>query len=350
MTPPSSELDARLAEADPAFRAQIREDPVESTKTETIGALNQLAGLLVDLDDPGFVRTPQEYEGDQAAVDAVVHMGCHSIKTPVIVDATLDVVESLGYTPVGLGGFGNCCGIMDLKRGDVEAAEHADDNRFENIAAFDPEVAIAECTSCHAITSTLSLGYRDPEFAFPSFIEFLLNHVDELNDAIQPGAPVPVALHEHFDGRGWSPDDQPAKARELMNQLDGVELVEMGDEGIPCNNTGDPAAYDVSNLNDRILGSASSAGAEYVITFWHACQASLLYEDHAHPATAKNIATFLAERLGYEYRDVRREYVAAGARGELDWIVEDARPTFEANGLSEATARDVAQEYFVTPS
>lgn len=350
MSPPSTDLDAHLMEAAPSFRDRIREDPMESTKPDTIGELHRLGGVLTDLDAPGFVRAPSEYEGDPDAVDAVVHMGCHSIKTPVIIDATLDVVESLGYTSVGLGGFGNCCGIMDLKRGDVEAAQRADDNRFANIDAFDPQLAIAECTSCHAITSTLSLGYRDPDFAFPSFVEFLLDHVDELNEATDAEDTVSVALHEHFDGRGWSPEDQPATARALVERLRGVELVETGDEAVPCNNTGDPAEYGCENLNDRILSAASAAGADQVLTFWHACQASLLYDDHDRQVTAKNLATFVAERLGHEYRDVRREYVAAGASENLEWIVTDARPTFEGNGLSEETAREVARNYFVVPS
>jgi Fe-S oxidoreductase len=305
--------------------------------------------LLEREDERQFVRTPAEADADPDEVDVVIHMGCHSIVTPHIIRATVDVIEALGYSAVAIGGFNNCCGMMDLKAGDVERARQVDANRFRNMGHFSPEFAIMECTACHAKTVETSLEHQSPAFEVVSMIEFLNDHADELAGQATTSDPATIALHDHYDEHRWMPDEQAAYARELLGSLPGVEVVEMEhsrDDRLPCSFLSDPSRYPYDDLNTRIYEECVAAGADTLVTFWHACNRSLALEEAAFPVTVRNYATFVGERLGRSYRDTYKQYVHMGLDGEIDRIVADARPVFEANGIAEDEARRIVRTHF----
>jgi len=307
--------------------------------------------LLKRQDERNFIRSPKELDESTAEdVDVAIHMGCHSIVTPHIIQATIDIIDQLGYTAVALGGFSNCCGTMEIKEGNIEAAERVDENRFENLSAFEPEFALMECTACHAKTSKLSMGYRSPDFEVVSMIEFLNNRREELLDHIEVEQAVNIALHDHYDANKWMPEEEALYARELFGSLPGVDIVEMEhshEDRLPCTYLSDPTKYPYEDLNKQIYDECTEAGADKLITFWHACNRSLAMDEAAFPVTIRNYATFIAERLGYSYRDKFKQYVHQGLSNNVEAIVEDARPVFESNGVSESEARKIVRTNFI---
>ncbi len=324
----------------------------ETTKGESARTVLSIGALLRRPDEQRFVQHPAEASIPAEDVEVVVHMGCHSVKTPVIVDSIMDVLEALDFGAVALGGYSNCCGIEDMKRGDIETAERIDDNRFRNIEAFEPDYAVTECSSCHAITHTASLGYREPSFEFPFFPEFLNEHRERFLEAVELTDPVTVAFHDHFDSRGWMPEGHDETIRELFSSLPGVDVVEMEhsrSERLPCDLTVDPEAHPYDDINRQIYREAEAAGADELINIWHGCHRSLLRYEAEFPVRTTNYATFLAERLGFDYRDKNRDYFRLAASDGVDAIVEDARPTFEANGLTDDDARAVAEAHYWLP-
>lgn len=326
-------------------------DP-ETTKSESIRAARSLGGLLQREDEHRFIQRPEEADVPPEDVEVVVHMGCHSIKTPVIIDSIMDVLEKLEFEAVALGGYSNCCGIEDMKRGDVDTAEQLDDNRFENIGALDPDYAVAECSSCHAVTHTASLGHRSPDFEFPFMPEFLLEHRERVLEGVEVTDPVTVTFHDHFDYRGWMPDEQSETIREFFGSLPDVEIVEMEhtkSDRLPCNLSATPDEHPYDDINRQIYREAEAAGADVLVSVWHGCHRSLLRYEHDYPVETKNYATFLAERLGFEYRDMNREYQRLAREEGPEAVVEAARPTFEANGLSEERARKVVEANYWLP-
>lgn len=335
-----------LKDAVPEWFHKAETEGKPTTKSDAVKSVKTLASVLEVEGQEAFVRHPSEADVPAEAVEVVVHMGCHSVKTPVIIESTMDIVEELGYTAVALGGYNNCCGIEDMKRGNIDTAEALDSNRFRNIEAFDPDFAIAECSSCHAVTETASMGYRTPGFEFPFMIEFLNDRLEAFKEKIQVTDPVTVTFHDHYDYRGWMPDEQSDYVRELFSSLPGVEVVEMEHtkgNRLPCELaiTDDQHPYD--NINDQIYCEAEAAGADVLISIWHGCHRCLLAKEQDHSVTTKNYATFLAERLGLEYRDKNREYTEAARSGDIDCIVEDARPIFEQNSLTEPEARQIIE-------
>ncbi|WP_248898165.1 (Fe-S)-binding protein [Haloplanus halobius] len=309
----------------------------------------RVAALLRKHDNQKIVQSPHQAEHLlQQDVDVVVHMGCHSIQTPHIVDGTMDILESLGMTTVPLGGFNNCCGILDFQNGDVETAQSVDDNRFRNIEAFDPDYAITECTSCFATSDKLSMGYRDPDgYEFTSMIEFLHDRREQLREMAEVTDPVTIALHDHYDGFDWTPIDEAHMARELFETLPGVEIVEMEhtlEDGLPCNFYSDLSQWEYDDLTEQVYQEAADAGADLLINFWHACHRNMVVYDPHFPLETRNYANFIGERLGFEYRDITKEYKLAARNGKIDAILNDAAPVLEANGISDSEARSIIRE------
>lgn len=319
-------------------------------KIEKISDTRSVYKLLRRHDNPQFIRSPdEEADVEPDEIDVVVHMGCHSIATPHIIDATMDVVESLGYNAVAIGGFNNCCGMMDLKSGDVNRGRQVDANRFDNISHFSPTYAVMECTACHAKTATLSLRERSPEFEVISMVSFLNNHRDQLIENISVSDSVTIALHDHYDERGWMPDSEADNARELFSALPGVDIVEMqhsrGDR-LPCTFLADSRKYPYDDLNTQIFNECVNAGADVLVGFWHACNRSLAPTERDFPVTLRNYATFVGERLGFSYQDIFKKYVHMGLAGEEERILAEAKPIYEANGVTEQQARQIISTHF----
>lgn len=295
-------------------------------------------------------RQAEELLQPEVDIDIVVHMGCHAIRTPHIVDATMDILETLGYRTVPIGGFNNCCGILDAAQGDLETADAVDSTRFENAAAFDPTYMVTECTSCHATTETLSMGYRDPDFELTSMIELLNRRRDDIRKHVTETEPVTVTMHDHHGSYDWMPVEQLEYAREFFGSLPGVTVTEMEhsmENFLPCNFGKDPAEFGVDNLSETVWSEAEAAGADVLINFWHACDRELAWYEPQYPLATQNYTTFVAERLGFDYDNKTKQYKIWGAQGRLDAIIDDARPVFMANGLSEPEAREIAASVFV---
>lgn len=341
-------LEEYLQESDPEILERIEQEDPDYDKAAKNSESIAVYKLLKKEENRRFIRNPHELEGmADEDIDIVVHMGCHSVQTPHIIDATADLLENLKYTTVPLGGFNNCCGIMDFDNGDLETAERVDRNRFDNMAFFEPTYAITECTACHATTEKLSMGYQSPEFELASMIEFLNQRQDELLETIERTDPVVVALHDHYDSKGWMPEEQAVYARELLSALPGVEIVEMDhsyEDPLPCNFLADHEEFD--DPNRQIFREADAAGADVLITFWHACNRFLAVDEKDFPVTVRNYATFIAERMGFAYQDKYKAYIHAGLAGDVEWILEDARPVYEANGLTDAEAREIIHQNF----
>lgn len=349
MTDEYDGLVAYVEQEEPELLERVGNEPIKSWKNDRSRLIST---LLTRQRDQNIVLTPQQVpelvDGD---VDVVVHMGCHVIQTPHIIDATIDVLEAFGFTIVPLGGFNNCCGSLDLRQGTFEDAEQVDDVRFANVRAFDPEYLITECTSCFANTERFSAKYREFDgFEFASMIDFLHQRRDELKDLVAVSDPVTVAFHDHYDPSRWTSKRQGKLARELFDALPGVEVVEMEHslaESLPCNFLADPSEYGYDDFTAQVYEEAVAAGADLLVNFWHACHRHMVVYDEQYPIETRNYTTFLAERLGFSYRDVSKAYRVAAANGDIEWILEDARPIYEANGLTTTEAREIIESHLI---
>lgn len=339
--------------------AQIQSNEGRIEKYPHTQQARNVSSILTKTEELNQVRTVREGEQWLANrgksvedVDVVIHMGCHAVQSPIVMDSTMDVIEAFGHVVLPLGGFNNCCGVLDIQNGDLDTAEKVDDVRFDNIEAFEPEYALTECTSCFAQTNELSLGYRDtPGYEFMSMIEFLYHRREELGNLAEVTDPVTITLHDHYDAFGWTPPVEAHYAREVFRALPGVDIVEMEhkrEDALPCDFYADPSEYGVENLTIEVFKEAAQTGADVMINFMHACHRRIAEYDPYFPIDTKNYTSFIGERLGFTYREKIKEYKIAARNGKIDWIIEDARPVFQANSLDESQAREIIETYLAT--
>jgi Fe-S oxidoreductase len=89
------------------------------------------------------VSTPAE------TPDFVFYTGCNVLKTPHIALLALDIMDALGITYQVMGGPSHCCGVMQLRAGDVEMSGRMGANTIEKLSHSKSGQVISWCPSCY---------------------------------------------------------------------------------------------------------------------------------------------------------------------------------------------------------
>ena len=82
------------------------------------------------------------------APDFVFYTGCNVLKTPHIALLALDIMDALGITYQVMGGPSHCCGIMQLRPGDVEMSGRMGTSSIERMSHSKSGQVISWCPSC----------------------------------------------------------------------------------------------------------------------------------------------------------------------------------------------------------
>src|SRR3989454_5635748 len=80
--------------------------------------------------------------------DFVFYTGCNVLKTPHIALLALDIMDALGVTYRVMGGPSHCCGIIQLRTGDIETAGRVTENTLAKLAQSKSGLVLAWCPSC----------------------------------------------------------------------------------------------------------------------------------------------------------------------------------------------------------
>ena len=93
----------------------------------------------LQLDDEVLERLGQKSASVSTPVEApdfVFYTGCNVLKTPHIALLALDIMDELGVTYQVMGGPSHCCGIMQLRPGDIEMSGRMGSNSIEKTVAL----------------------------------------------------------------------------------------------------------------------------------------------------------------------------------------------------------------------
>ena len=88
--------------------------------------------------NPASVSRPDE------APDFVFYTGCNVLKTPHIALLAL-IIDALGVTYRVMGGPTHCCGVLQLRAGDVEMSGRMQLSTIEKLSPHDPGQVISWC-------------------------------------------------------------------------------------------------------------------------------------------------------------------------------------------------------------
>jgi heterodisulfide reductase subunit D len=91
------------------------------------------------------VSTPAE------TPDFVFYTGCNVLKTPHIALLALDIMDALGISYQVMGGPSHCCGVMQLRPGDIEMSARMGANTMEKLSHSKSGQVISWCPSCYVL-------------------------------------------------------------------------------------------------------------------------------------------------------------------------------------------------------
>jgi len=81
--------------------------------------------------------------------DFVFYTGCNVLKTPHIALLALDIMDALGVTYQVLGGPTHCCGIVQMRTGDIATSGRMAESTMDKLARSKSGQVVSWCPSCH---------------------------------------------------------------------------------------------------------------------------------------------------------------------------------------------------------
>jgi len=159
----------------------------------------------LQLDDEVLTRLGQKSAsvsstGERA--DFVFYTGCNVLKTPHIALLALDIMDALGIRYQVMGGPSHCCGIMQLRTGDIEMSGRIGSSSIEKLSHSEYGEVISWCPSCYVqftetTLPTLERQHGARPFEMTPFMRFLGRRLEQLKPHLRKPIEMRVALHRH---------------------------------------------------------------------------------------------------------------------------------------------------------
>ena len=161
------------------------------------------------------------------APDFVFYTGCNVLKTPHIALLALDIMDALGISYQVMGGPSHCCGVMQMRTGDVEMSGRMGSNSIAKLSQSKSGEVISWCPSCFVQFTETTLPTLERQqgarpFEMTPFMRFLGGRLAQLKPLLQRPVAMRVALHRHPGVAGVV-----EAAVEILTAIPGLELVDL---------------------------------------------------------------------------------------------------------------------------
>ena len=279
------------------------------------------------------VSTPAE------TPDFVFYTGCNVLKTPHIALLALDIMDALGITYQVMGGPSHCCGIMQLRPGDIEMSARMGTNTIEKLSHSKSGEVISWCPSCYVqftetTLPTIERQGRARPFEMTPFMRFLDGRLAQLKPHLARRVEMRVALHRHPGVAGVV-----EAAVEILSAIPGIELVDLKQPAVGLQSVSVsalPAFKRELQLNE--LQAACDAGVDALVTVYHSDQRELCAHERDWPFRIVNILEVVGESMGLHQHD---RYKELKLMQDADQIVSECSDLIAQHGLDAGKARDV---------
>jgi Fe-S oxidoreductase len=279
------------------------------------------------------VSTPAE------APDFVFYTGCNVLKTPHIALLALDIMDALGITYQVMGGPSHCCGVAQLRSGDVEMSGRMGANSIEKLSHSRTAQVISWCPSCYVQFTETTLPTIERQrgarpFEMTPFMRFLDGRLAELKPHLQRRVEMRVALHRHPGVAGVM-----EAAAEILAAIPGVELIDLQQPavGLQSVNVGVlPAFKRELQLNE--LEAARDAGVDALVAVYHSDHRELCAHERDWPFRIVNILEVVGESMGLHRQD---RYKQLKLMQDADQIVAECSDLIAKHSLDPGNARNV---------
>jgi heterodisulfide reductase subunit D len=279
------------------------------------------------------VSTPAE------APDFVFYTGCNVLKTPHIALLALDIMDVLGVTYQVMGGPSHCCGVVQLRPGDVEMSGRMGSNSIDKLSHSKSGQVISWCPSCYVQFTELTLPTIERQrgsrpFEMTPFMRFLDGRLAQLIPHLQRRVEMRVALHQHPGVAGAM-----EAAAEILQAIPGVELVDLKQPavGLQSANLGVLPAFK-RELQLKELQAARDAGVDALVTVYHSEHRELCAHERDWPFRIINILEVVGESMGLHREDRHKQLKIMQ---DADQIVSECGDLIARHALDAGKARDV---------
>src|SRR5215470_13391447 len=236
--------------------------------------------------------------------DFVFYTGCNVLKTPHIALLALDIMDTLGITYKVMGGPTHCCGVVQMRTGDVATSGRFAEATMDKLAASKTKEVLAWCPSCHTQFNETTLPTIEKTrgakpFEMTPFMLFLRRHLDRLRPLLRERVPMRIALHRHPGLKGVVP-----AAEDILQAVPGVELVDLKQPavGMMSNYFRALPAYR-RELQKNELDAAERAGIDALVAVYHADHRELCAHERDYPFRIMNLLEIVGASMGLHHDD-----------------------------------------------
>jgi Fe-S oxidoreductase len=314
--------------------------------------------LLMSREEINFYdRSP----GLDHEAEVYVNLSCGTQRSPHLLQDTVSVMEALGVSFVAAAGPGaGCCGKPLFRGGPEGAYERHRTNRIERSQAWGATTHVNWCGACQQTSTAAAARHELLEgVTHPvreiQLIPFLRERVSELGDRVRWKKDVHRRIvAEGHPGMSEVHAGAQRDIAELLSMVPGVEVAGVYDGHSvlsPCATFGlegsrppewtqrPETSTEREDHRRRLAAEIHGRGADTVSCMHQTCHQkwSRYASDEltvAHPVSV------LAEALGCAHPDRFQEAVR---HGDPQRLLDEARPRWEAWGITEARATELAE-------
>src|SRR5262245_30759678 len=295
----------------------------------------------MQLTDAQLSRLGQSPAAEPAASaeppDVVFYTGCNVLKTPHIALLALDIMDSIDVSYHVMGGPTHCCGVVQMRTGDVDTSGRFGENTMEKLARSKTGQVLAWCPSCFVQFSEFTLptvervrGARP--FEMTPFVLFLRAQLDRLRPLLRQPVDMRIALHGHTGAPGVM-----EAAAEILSAVPGIELIDLGQPspGLMSNYLRALPAYK-RELQHKELEAARDAGVDALVAVYHADHRELCAHERDWPFVVVNMLEIVGASMGLRHED---HYKRLKLKQDVDAIMTDCADLMAQHRLDPATTR-----------
>jgi heterodisulfide reductase subunit D len=271
--------------------------------------------------------------------DFVFYTGCNVLKTPHIALLALDIMDALGISYQVMGGPSHCCGVMQLRPGDVEMSGRMGASTAEKLSHTKSGQVISWCPSCYVQFTETTLPAIERQrgsrpFEMTPFMRFLDGRLDRLKPLLRQSVEMRVALHRHPGLAGVM-----EAAANILQAIPGITLIDLNQPGVGLQsvNVGVlPAFKRELQLNE--LHAASDAGIDTLVTVYHSDHRELCAHERDWPLRIVNLLELVGASMGLSRHD---RYKELKIMQDADQIIAECSDLVAQHALDPGKARDV---------
>ncbi|MFZ3226225.1 MAG: (Fe-S)-binding protein, partial [Xanthobacteraceae bacterium] len=297
----------------------------------------------IQLDDALLARLGQDATrpASDAPADFVFYTGCNVLKTPHIALLALDIMDALGISYAVMGGPTHCCGIQQLRAGDLAAFGRFAESTLDKLSHSKTGEVLSWCPSCHVQFTEMTLPAAETTrgakpFEMTPFTLFVHKNLDRLRPLLRQPVPMRIALHKHPGVRGVV-----AAAEEILRAVPGVELVDLQQPavGLQANDL-KPLPAHRRALQEAELKAAEEAHIHALVALYHSDHRELCAHERGFPFQILNLYEIVGLSMGLYYED---SFKRLKLMQDADAILADCEDLVERHGLDRATTRAAIQ-------